>query len=189
MRYLTPLLTLVIPFLLCGLSWAQGRRDPWDRIQQFDANKDGKISREEFTGPERFFDRMDADKDGFVTKEEAQNMRRGQGGRGGMGGRGGGMDGGRGGQNMLTQRMDTDKDGKVSKAEWDACFKKPDENGDEFLQSEELRAAVSGRRLRDDAPKVGADVPKVKAVSAKDGRAVDLSKPRRTTVLVFGSWT
>ena len=114
-------------------------------------------------------------------------MRRGRGGRGG--GAGGGMGGRSGGQDMLTQRMDTNKDGKVSRAEWDAFFKKADENGDEMLQPEEIRAAMSGRSMRDDAPKVGADVPKVKAVSAKDGRAVDLSKPGRTTVLVFGSWT
>ncbi len=170
MRIHTTLLIVLLVLLFCGLTWAQGMRDPWDRIQQFDA-----------------------DKDGFVTKEEAQNMRRGQGGRGGMGGRGGGMGGGMdgrsGGQNMLTQRMDTNKDGKVSKAEWDAFFKKADENGDEFLQSEELRAAVSGRRLRDNAPKVGDAAPKVRAASASDGRTVDLSKPGRITVLVFGSWT
>ena len=183
MRIHTPLLIVLLVLLLCGLTWAQGMRDPWERMQRFDSNGDGKVSRDEFTGPERFFDRVDADKDGFVTKEEAQNMRRSGGGRGGMGGRRGG------GGDMLTQRMDTNKDGTVSKAEWDAFFKKADQNGDDILQPEELRAAVSGRSMRDDAPKVGADVPKVKAVSAKDGRTVDLSKPKRLTVLVFGSWT
>ena len=93
---------LLLVLLLCGLTQAQGMRDPWDRMQRFDTNEDGKVSREEFTGPDRIFDRMDADKDGFVTKEEAKNMRRGRGGRGG--GAGGGMGGRSGGQDIRFEK-------------------------------------------------------------------------------------
>ena len=171
----------ILPLLLLSslaLGQGQGGRDPWERLARFDEDGDGKVSRDEFRGPERFFDRMDADKDGFVTKEEAQNMRRGRGDRQ----RGRGAD-------MLLRRMDTDGDGAVSKQEWEVFFKQADENGDEILQAEELRAAASGRAMRDDAPKVGDAAPKVSAVSSADGRKVDLGAPKRPTVLVFGSWT
>ena len=189
MRIWIPLL-LVLPFAMD--SSAQGGRDPWARMSRHDADKDGKVSREEFPGPDQFFDRMDTDKDGFVTEEEAKNMRRG-GGRGGQGGQGGFGRGGRGGQGgglqSMTKRMDGDGDGKVTQEEWDAFFKKADENEDGILQADELRAALTGRSFNDKAPKVGTKIPEVKAISATDGRPVDLSKPSRTTVLVFGSWT
>jgi len=144
-------------------------------MQRFDDNGDGKVSREEFTGPERFFDRFDVDKDGFITKEEAGR----RGGRGGAGG----------GPGMMTRAFDADKDGAVSKAEWDAFFKSADDNGDGVLDQDELMAAMRGRAYNDTAPKVGDAAPNVQAKSAKDGRMVDLGTPGRPTVLVFGSWT
>ena len=69
------------------------------------------------------------------------------------------------------------------------CLGKADENGDEILQKEEWEAAVGGGRLRDDAPKVGAKAPQVSARLLKAPAAVDLGAPKRTTVLIFGSWT
>lgn len=46
-------------------------RPPWDAIvQRDDKNQDGKISREEFSGPPALFDRLDRDRDGFITREE-----------------------------------------------------------------------------------------------------------------------
>lgn len=39
-------------------------------LARSDANKDGKISREEFRGPAPLFDRLDRDKDGSVTRAE-----------------------------------------------------------------------------------------------------------------------
>jgi len=165
-----------------GLALAQGRGNPWDRMKHYDTNKDGKISKEEFTGPERFFRRFDSDGDGFVTKAEVEQ-------RMAVGGRGGGGARGSRGADQLAKRIDTDKDGKVSKQEWEAFFDRADENEDGILQPEELRAALSGRKFHDNAPKVGDPAPAAKAAHAKDGRIVDLAKPRRTTVLVFGSWT
>ncbi len=64
-------------------------RDPQEMLKRMDKDGDGKISKEEFTGPERFFERMDADKDGFVTAKELAAMRQGRGGRGERGRRGG----------------------------------------------------------------------------------------------------
>jgi acetyl esterase/lipase len=44
---------------------------PWEAIlARDDKNKDGKISREEFSGPPALFDRLDLNHDGFITKEE-----------------------------------------------------------------------------------------------------------------------
>ena len=60
---------------------------------QFDANKDGKLTKAEVTDErlQRLFDRADADHDGIVTKQEltALAAREPAGGRGGFGGPGG----------------------------------------------------------------------------------------------------
>ena len=85
--------------------------------------------------------------------------------------------------------VDSDKDGKVSEAEWDAYFKKMDENGDGHLDAGELRAAMMGRSYDDRAPKVGSPAPKVSAVRRADGKTVELTRFAKPTVLVFGSWT
>lgn len=39
-------------------------------FEEMDKNKDGKISKEEWTGNPRGFDRLDANHDGFIDKEE-----------------------------------------------------------------------------------------------------------------------
>ena len=47
------------------------RRIPWQAIvSRQDTDKDGKISKDEFRGPPRLFDRLDRDADGYVTIEE-----------------------------------------------------------------------------------------------------------------------
>ncbi len=154
------------------------------RIKAMDTDGDGKITREEYEGPERFFDRLDADGDGAISTEELDKMssRRNRGGSGGAGqsGRGGGL---------TPQALDADKDNKVSKKELDAWFEKADQNGDGYVDGAEWTAATTGRRLRDPAPAVGADAPKVKAKSLKTKQDVDLSAVKRVTVLIFGSHT
>ena len=58
-------------------------------MERFDADKNGRVTREEFTGRPEAFERMDSDGDGVVTAEELQN--RPAPGRGdGEGGRRGG---------------------------------------------------------------------------------------------------
>jgi len=58
-----------------------------DLISKMDANKDGKLSKDEVKGPlSQHFSKVDLDKDGFITKEELekgqnQNKQRPQGGR------------------------------------------------------------------------------------------------------------
>ncbi len=174
----------------------------WKRLKDMDADGDGKVSRDEFRGPDRFWKRLDGDDDGVVTRAEAdkagQGMRGRGGGRGQAGdqrpGRGdqrpgrGGMRGG-GARGLSFEKLDLDKDGKVSQREWAAFLEKHDENKDTILQKEEWDAAVGGRPLKDDAPKVGAKAPKVSAKMIDLPLQVDLGKPKRTTVLIFGSWT
>ncbi len=161
---------------------AQQPPDPWERLRGDDANKDGRISRQEFRGPALMFDRMDANGDGFVVAAEARVMRRSLPGQ-----RPG--DAARAGMPGLPQRVDQNGDGQISRAEWDRFFEETDKNGDEIVEPEEWRAATRGESLPDPAPPVGTPIPKVKATSLKMGHEVDLSKPARTTVLVFGSHT
>ena len=118
-------------------------------IKENDKNGDGKISKEEYQGPEEAFKAMDASGDGFVTREEliagvknaqAQMQSERQ-------------------QAVEAQekalvakmqqqaksfmeRADGDKDGKMSYSEFvesnKARFKELDTNGDGFVTTEEL---------------------------------------------------
>lgn len=42
-----------------------------DFIGQFDRNNDGRVSREEFSGPDQAFKRFDRDNDGYIDADEA----------------------------------------------------------------------------------------------------------------------
>ncbi|NOZ21342.1 MAG: EF-hand domain-containing protein [Planctomycetes bacterium] len=71
------------------------RRDRGQMLKRMDADGDGKVSKDEFRGPEQMFDRLDADKDGFISQEEAKAMggrRRGRRGPEGGGQGGGGQE-------------------------------------------------------------------------------------------------
>ena len=53
-----------------------------------------------------------------------------------------------------------------------------------------LAAGIANARRPDlPAPKVGDSAPKVSAKTLEEGTEIDLTKPERVTVLVFGSWT
>ena len=52
-----------------------------------------------------------------------------------------------------------------------------------------LPVLAQGRRGPDIAPKVGEAIPEVKAVTFDGEGEVDLSKPEKVTVLIFGSHT
>lgn len=137
-------------------------RDPEARAARWkamDLDGDGKVSREEFRGPERFFDLLDANSDGFVDEAEAKAARERRGGPGG--GQGRGPDGRPGGEGAERRRehlkaMDTDGDGRVSKEEWQGRmpFERLDQNGDGFLDAKDREGM---RRPASDAPGRGGD--------------------------------
>lgn len=52
-----------------GLS-GKDQRTGGNFLQRFDKDQDGRVSKEEFTGPEQIFQRLDKDGDGYVTEPE-----------------------------------------------------------------------------------------------------------------------
>ena len=65
------------------------QRNPQKMLDRMDANKDGKLSKEEFRGRPEKFDKIDTDNDGFLSIEELEKMPSRRGNRG-FGHRGGG---------------------------------------------------------------------------------------------------
>ena len=90
----------VFMLVFCGSGFAQG--PPWMSatddmpaafIKAEDGNGDGKVSKDEFGGPDTLFDAWDKNQDGFIELSEAptaESMQGMMGGRGGQGGAPGG---------------------------------------------------------------------------------------------------
>jgi len=119
-------------------------------LERHDKDKDGKVTREEWQGPEQFFGQMDRDRDGVVTKEEFQARMQARAGfgmeRGGLGGRdvkpeeSQKLDAA-----ALLKLFDANKDGSVSKEELDKFFRKNDSDEDGKLNEDELEVAIASR--------------------------------------------
>lgn len=126
----------------------QGMRMQMPTFRDLDRNKDGKITRDEFQGPEEFFNRLDANGDGSLSEEEFQSARQRFQGPGGP----------RLGEALLTL-LDANRDGKVSREEFAKIvevFTSLDRDSDGSLTGEELA------RL----PSVAAALPRAEAPSA-----------------------
>lgn len=114
-----------------GHKWQPGQG--WDHFAAtFDANKDGKVSKDELLAKAPGFDHMDTNKDGVVTADEIKALpastKHPQ-----MGG------------NFMA-KFDTDKDGKVTKQEWDAKrtagFDAADKNHDGVIDKDEYTSGA-----------------------------------------------
>ena len=191
------IVTLVV--LSTGILSAQTRQNGAGGFgRQMDANGDGKISPKEFPGPKDFFDQFDADKNGFLSAAEREAMRRA---RMQQGGRRPGQGGGGAVQQELFRALDLNTDQKLSAKEWTVLlqatdFKKADSQADGHVTPEEwMRFFGQGQRPArggggaGGGAQVGALAPKVSAQFMAGDRALDFSKIKRHTVVVFGSYT
>jgi len=94
------------------------------RMKRMDINNDGAISRDEWKGKPKVFDRIDKNGDGKLTREVLAAAARRQAGR--------------------FNQMDTNNDGKISRDEWKGKpkrFDRLDANGDGVITKEELHGA------------------------------------------------
>jgi len=103
----------------------------WQALSaEFDANKDGKITKDEFKAKAPAFDRMDANKDGKVTKAEVEALPAAQ---------------KHPGASNFISRFDADGNGEVTRDEWNAkragAFDKADKNHDGAIDKDEAMAA------------------------------------------------
>ena len=127
----------------------------FDRLlERCDRDKDGKVTREEWQGPEQVFGQMDQDNDKVVTKEEFQaRMRARSGGNMGRGNLGDRAAPQQEPQKLdaaaLLKLLDADKDGSVSKEEIEKFFRKNDSDDDGKLDEDELKVAIASQADRE----------------------------------------
>ncbi len=177
----------------------------WKQLAaRMDADHDGAITPEEFTGPRELFDRLDRDGDGRLTAadfdwSDASPYWR----QAGM-------------VKQLLRRADADKDGKISEGEWRSLFQQA-AKGKDKLTAEDLRFLLFPPQPKrppgpppgmpskatlllglfqselgspSTGPKVGAPAPDF-TLSTPDGKRISMQAFRagKPMVLVFGSFT
>jgi Ca2+-binding EF-hand superfamily protein len=80
------LLALLLPSVALAQTGAQGKAQRGNRgkraLARLDQNRDGQISRDEWTRKPKAFARLDANRDGLITRDELKNRRSKRRGRG-----------------------------------------------------------------------------------------------------------
>lgn len=98
------------------------------KLKKMDANQDGQITRAEWKGRDRGFQKADRNNDGIISNEEA-------------------LAGGRKVGKRQLKRMDTDNDRQITRSEWSGdpeSFGKLDTNNDGIITRQEMK----GRRRK-----------------------------------------
>jgi hypothetical protein len=190
-----------------GAGWfhpAQSKYGWKGLAERMDADHDGAITPDEFTGPRELFDRLDRDGDGRLTaadfdwSDESPYWR-----QAGM-------------VKQLLRRADADKDGKLSEEEWRSLFQQA-AKGKDKLTADDLRFLLFPPQVKHPpgpppempskatlllglfqselgspsaGPKVGAPAPDF-TLSTPDGKRISMQAFRvgKPMVLVFGSFT
>lgn len=143
----TLLVAVVVCIVALGatavMAQAGDQPDPqarWQKmLEKWDADGDGKISKDEFQGPENMFARIDANGDGVITQDEIRGMKGRGGAPGEPGGRRGAGDPEQRWKKML-ENWDADNDGQISQEEFqgpEQVFKILDRDGDGVITEEE----------------------------------------------------
>ena len=159
--------------LFAPAALAQDRARMMQRMQRFDSDGDGIVTREEFDGPERVWARLDRDGDGRVELEAPRTSDLG----------------------WVVARLDRDHDGDFDEDDLAKIREQADTDEDGAIQAEELESFILSRDRpvpRGEAPEVGAEAPTFDLVRLLDNERESLSdllEPGKPVVLIFGSFT
>ena len=94
------------------------------KITKMDTNHDGQITREEWKGRDRGFQKADQNNDGIISRQETRNGRRQLG-------------------KLHLRQMDSNQDRQITRSEWSGdaeTFGKFDKNSDGTITRDELRS-------------------------------------------------
>jgi len=179
-------------------------RYSWKQLAaRYDLDRDGRITAKEFAGPPEMFRRLDRDRDGVITAADFDWSERSPLNQ-------------QMGQAAGWVRRHADDGRTITKAEWDAIFKKASQGADR-LSVEDMRAILfppspprppgpppempsKAMLLKGlfngeigspfEGPKLGADAPDF-TLTDLDGKPASLSqfRDKKPVVLVFGSFT
>lgn len=113
-----------------------------DGFTRMDRNRDGMISRGEWTRDEATFRRLDLDRDNMLTRAESRQAWSN-----------GDWRDGKGKKNKRFNGLDTNNDGVITRNEWrgnDNSFRQHDRNGDGVISGDEMRGGKGWNKSGDD---------------------------------------